>query len=423
MRRYLSHQFPNEIKTYASLLLASLASVVVITFFLQVSDEAQHIFKNLIATRPYLSFIITPLIFVGIIYIAKYYCHYVQGSGIPQLIAATDSRNKSIREQLLSFRIALGKIGFIFLAMLSGAPIGIEGPSIHIGGSIFYGFNRFIKLKRKLLIHSLIAIGGSAGLIIAFNAPIAGVLFAYEEIGRKLKKQALVLIAVVSAIVYWFAIIYRGNAAYLTDLSLHSFDLTLIWQLIPLAIITGVLGGLFAKTTLYLINKFISHSKARVIVIAIFLGLIIAIFNYLSAGQIAGSGREEVLQILNNETLGLDFVAMKYFATLTSFASTIPGGVFMPSIAIGAGIGSEVAGFYTQIDTEVIVMMAMIAYLSAVIRAPLTSTFVILEMTVSLHLLIPGLVVAFVANFISKKIFKQPIYEALADNYLKFTAK
>ena len=423
MRRYLSYQFPNEIKTYASLLLASIASVIVITFFLEVSDYAQHSFKNLIGADPYLSFIITPIVFVGIVYVAKYYCHYVQGSGIPQLIAATDSRNKSIREQLLSFRIALGKIGFIFLGMLGGAPIGIEGPSIHIGGSIFYGFNRFIKLNRKFLIHALIAIGGSAGLIVAFNAPIAGFLFAYEEIGRKLKKQALILIAIMSGIVYLFAIMYRGDANYLTNLSAYSLELTLVWQLLPLAILAGVLGGLFSKTTLFLINKFITHSKLKVIIIAVVLGFIVASFNYLSTGQVAGSGKDEVLLMLGGTGLGLDFVAMKYFATLTSLASTIPGGLFMPSISIGAGIGSEVASFYTQIDTQVIIIMAMIAYLSAVIRAPLTSVFVILEMTTTLHLLIPGLMIAFIANWISKQIFAQPIYEALADNYLKLTGK
>ena len=423
MRRYILHQLPNQPKTYLSLLLASLLAVVAIDFFLYVSDYAQHIFKSLINSKPLLSFIITPIAFVLIVYIAKYYCHYIQGSGIPQLIAATDSRNKSIREKLLSFRVAVGKIVFIFLGMLGGAPIGIEGPSIHIGGSIFYGFNRFIKLKRKLLIHALIAIGGSAGLIIAFNAPIAGFLFAYEEIGRKLRKQALILIAIMSGIVYLLAIVYRGSDTYLTDLSSHSIDLVLIWQLLPLAILAGVLGGLFSKTTLYLINKLITHSKFRVITIAIVLGFIVAIFNYLSAGQIAGSGRDEVLLMLENQTLGLDFVAMKYFATLTSLASTIPGGLFMPSISIGAGIGSEAASFYTQIDTQVIIIMAMIAYLSAVIRAPLTSVFVILEMTATLNLLIPGLIVAFIANFISKQIFKQPIYEALADNYLKLTEK
>ena len=275
---------------------------------MSVSGFSQHIFKTFIVEHPALNFIITPITFVAIIYFAKQYCHFVQGSGIPQLIAATNSHNKSIREQLLSFRVAIGKIGFIFLAMLGGASIGIEGPSIHIGGSIFYGFNQFIKLKRKLLIHSLIAIGGSVGLIVAFNTPIAGMLFAYEEIGRKLKKQALILIAIVSAMVYLFAIIYRGNTPYLGDLSSHSFDLSLIWQLLPLAIVAGFFGGLFSRATLYLIKKFIAHTKTKVIVIALLLGAIVAIFNYLSAGQIAGSGHTEVLQMLNNKALGLDFI-------------------------------------------------------------------------------------------------------------------
>ena len=423
MRRYISHQFPNELKTYISLILASLLTVVTIDFFLYSSDYAQHLFKQLIASQPELSFAITPITFVLIVYIAKYFCHYVQGSGIPQLIAANDSRNKTIRARLLSFRVAVGKIGFIFLGMLGGAPIGIEGPSIHIGGSIFYGFNRFLKLKRKLLIHSLIAIGGSAGLIVAFNAPIAGFLFAYEEIGRKLKKQALILIAAVSLLVYFLSLLYRGNTPYLANMSAYTIDYSLIWQLIPLAILAGIVGGLFSKATLYLIEKFISHTKFRVILIASLLGLIIAAFNYLSKGQIAGSGREEVLLMLAGERLGVEFVLMKYFSTLSSLASTIPGGLFMPSISIGAGIGAEIATYYTQINAEVIIMMAMIAYLSAVVRAPLTATFVILEMSASLTLIFPGLLVAFAANWVSKQIFTQPIYEALAENYLKLTQK
>lgn len=421
MKKYIAYHFPRELKTYALLILASTLTVVVVTFFLSVSEFSQHFFKTLIAKNPILSFVITPITFVSIIYFTKYYCHFVQGSGIPQLIAATDSRNKPIREKLLSFRIALGKIGFIFLAMLGGAPIGIEGPSIHIGGSIFYGFNHFIKLHRKFLIHALIAIGGSAGLIVAFNAPIAGVLFAYEEIGRNLKKQALILIAIVSGIVYFLAVYYRGNTPYLADLSSLSFDFSLIWQLLPLAIITGILGGIFSKTTLYFVHKLVINSKIRVLIMALSMGMIVGLFNYLSKGQIAGSGHAEVLQMLNNQSLGLEFVAMKYFTILTSFISAIPGGVFMPSISIGAGIGSEAANFYTQIDTQIVMIMAMIGYLSAVIRAPLTSTFVILEMTMSLHLLIPGLIIAFIANFISKQIYHQPIYEALAEKFSKKT--
>ncbi len=190
-----------------------------------------------------------------------------------------------------------------------------------------------------------------------------------------------------------------------------------------MAILAGVVGGLFSKATLYLIEKFISHTKARVILIAVFLGFIIASFNYLSKGQIAGSGRDEVILMLAGEQLGFDFVLMKYLSTLGSLASTIPGGLFMPSISIGAGIGTEASSYYTQIDSQVIIIMAMIAYLSAVVRAPLTATFVILEMSASLHLIIPGLIVAFIANWVSKQIFTQPIYEALAENYLKLTQK
>ncbi len=398
-------------------------TVIVIDFFLTYSEHAQNTFKHLISSKPYLSFVITPIVFVLVVYITKYFCHYVQGSGIPQLIIANDSRNKSIRKKLLSFRVATGKIVLIFAGMLGGAPIGIEGPSIHIGGSIFFGFNKFIKFKRKLFIHSLIAIGGSTGLIVAFNAPIAGFMFSFEEIGRKLKKQALILIAIVSGGVYLLAIIYRGNNIYLKDMSANSIDLILIWQLIPLVILSGILGGLFSKITLYLIKIFTVYTKIKVIMIALILGLIIALFNYLSKGQIAGSGHEEVLLILAGYKFGNDFIVMKYLSTLSSLASTIPGGLFMPSISIGAGIGSEMSNYYSQINPQIIIIMSMIAYLTAVIRTPLTCTFVILEMTNTLNLLIPALIIAFIANWISKQISTTPIYEALANSYLKLTQK
>jgi H+/Cl- antiporter ClcA len=169
-------------------MLASASSVLLIDFFLRASDFAQHSFKSSISGSPEMALLISPLIFLLIVTITKNYCHFVQGSGIPQAIAATQSNNKLIRDKLLSFRVAIGKIAFIFFGMLGGGSIGIEGPSIHIGSSIFYGFNRFIKQKRKLFLHAIIAIGGSAGLIVAFNAPIAGFLFAYEELGRNLKR-------------------------------------------------------------------------------------------------------------------------------------------------------------------------------------------------------------------------------------------
>lgn len=422
MKRFVLHQFPIRLQTYLAILLASLLTIIVITFFIEISEFAQQAYKSTVKENPFLSLIITPLAYVSVIYVAKFYSHRVQSSGIPQVLAALDSRNKQIRKQLLAFRIALAKIGFIFMGMLGGAPIGIEGPCIHIGSSIFYGFNRFLNLKRKIMIHSMIVIGGCAGLLVAFNSPIAAILFAFEELGRNIRKQAMILITICCIGIYLAAITYRGNKPYLSDLSSLSFDYTLIWQLIPLAIVAGLMGGLFAKIMVVLVRKFIVHTKAKVIMVALILGGIVALFNYFTGGLIAGSGKEEVLLMLESEKLGIDFLLMKYFATLTSLTSTIPGGLFMPAISIGASIGSESSAILTEINPQVVIIMAIVAYLAGTIRTPLTATFVVLEMTSTIHLILPALMVAFIASYVSTFIKKDPLYETLALNYYKISS-
>jgi H+/Cl- antiporter ClcA len=183
--------------------------------------------------------------------------------------------------------------------MLGGAPIGTEGPCIHIGSSILYGFNQFLNLSRKIMIHSMIVIGGCAGLIVAFNSPIAAMLFAFEELGRNIRKQAMILITLCCIGVYLAVIACQGNKPYLGDLSALNLYYTLIWQLIPLAIIVGLGGGLFTKIMVVLVRKFIVNTKAKVFIIALILGSTVSLFNYFSGGLIDGSGKEEVLLMLD----------------------------------------------------------------------------------------------------------------------------
>lgn len=418
-QRYIKHQLPQNPTTYLILLLASVVAVVAITFLLQISEYGEDLFRQILSHNVYLGFIITPISVVFIVYTGEKFFPFVNGSGIPQVLAATSSNNKYLRYQLLSFRIAIAKIFYIFIAALGGAPIGIGGPSVHIGASIFYGFNRYIKLKRKLLIHGLMAIGGSAGLIVAFNAPLGGFLFSYEELGRNLKKQALIIIAIISALVFLLSLIYRGNKPYLLDLSSYNLDLLIVWQLVPMIIITAITGAIFARATILLINKITAQKPVFLIILVFLLGVLIAVFNTLSDGAISGSGREEVLLMLNEGSLGLDFVVMKYLAVLTTLASSIAGGLFMPSIAIGAGIGAESASFYSQISPQIVIIMAMVGYLSAVISAPLTATFVVLEMTNTLHLMLPALVIAFGNYWLAKQINPTPLYKTLAEILIK----
>lgn len=424
MRKYLLHQLPKESKTYLALALASVLALLAISLFLWASETVQYQLKALLLDQAYWGFLLTPAVFALIIYLDKHFdSGYAGGSGIPQLLAATDSRNKRIRLLLLSFKVALSKIVFVLLAMVGGASLSFGGPSVHIGGSIFYHVAELIQLKRKLFIQALIAIGGSVGLIVAFNAPIAGVLFAYEEIGRNLRRQALVLIAITSLLVYLLFNFYQAHTPYLMDLSSLSMPLTLVWQLLPLAILLGILGGVFAKASLVLIRRFMLGDRSKLILIAALLGLVVALMNFLSNMQTSGSGHQETLLLLSGDRLGAEFALMKYLATLASFLSSIAGGLFMTSISIGAGVGAELSAWYTQIEAQVIMLLAMIAYLSAVIRAPLTATLLVLEMTNNFTLLLPGLMVALIASITSKQISAQPLYEALAENYLKLTQR
>lgn len=414
MKKYLKFHFPKKLRTYTSLFFAGVLTVIVITFFLQISEFLQYTFKYLIQQYPLFG-IFTPLMFMLAVYSVKYHYHFVSGSGIPQAFAALRSHNKSIRNKLLSFRIAIGKIALIFFAMLFGAPIGIEGPSIHIGSSIFYNFQAFINLRRKLFIHALITIGAAAGLIVAFNAPLAGLAFAYEEMGKGVKKQAFILIVAVLALVYFFAIFYRGNDPYLLDLNLK-FDFFAIFQLMPLAIFCGIFGGIFAKITIVIMQKIIIQSKIKTLSIAFILGSVVAFFNYLSMGLVAGSGHMEVMKLLGGVNIGMEFLYMKYLATLSSLVSGIPGGLFMPSISIGGAAGAMFSNF-SGLDPHLMIVFGMIAYLSAVIRAPITSVLVVIEMTSSLDLLFAGVLLALLASFVSSLIHKQPLYSALAESF------
>ena len=94
----------------------------------------------------------------------------------------------------------------------------------------------------------------------------------------------------------------------------------------------------------------------------------------------------------------------------------------MPAISIGASIGSESTSIITAINPQVLIIMAIVAYLSGTIRTPLTATFVVLEMTATLHLILPALMVAFIASYVSSFIKKEPLYETLAANYYKISS-
>jgi H+/Cl- antiporter ClcA len=265
-----------------------------------------------------------------------------------------------------------------------------------------------------MLIHNFIAVGGSLGLVLMLNTPLAGISFALEEMARGIKKQNIALLVILITLSYYLNQFFNP-AIYLTNLQV----LLEINQLLPLVlvvIICGLIGGLFAKFNLIILDKLITNNKTQFIFIILILGSIIAILNFLSKGLISGSSKAEILLILAGENLGVEFLIMKIIAVFSSLISTIPGGLFVPSISIGASFGDVITSFI-GFDSQFIILMSMVSYLAAITRTPITASLVVLEITTTLNLLPIALIVAFISNYISKFIQPKPFYFALAEKF------
>lgn len=120
----------------------------------------------------------------------------------------------------------------------------------------------------------------------------------------------------------------------------------------------------------------------------------------------------------NTGEIGTEYGYLKLLATVVSYLSGIPGGIFAPSLATGAGIGAHIAEWLVNYPYAVIVLFAMVGYFAGVVQAPITAFVIVMEMTDQHELILPLMVTAFIATGISKSICKTPIYSTLADNFL-----
>src|SRR3954467_10379210 len=189
---------------------------------------------------PYAAFILAPLGLAACSYVSGRFFRGAEGSGIPQSIAALNYPDEALRDRLLSLRTAFGKIGLTLVGLVSGASIGREGPTVQIGAAIMYSLSRFSSFPQETMKRGLILAGGAAGIAAAFNAPLAGVVFAIEEMSRSFSQRTsgIVITAVIAAGIVALSLL--GNYAYFGHTS-ATLDLRDAWNVV---IVCGTLGGL-----------------------------------------------------------------------------------------------------------------------------------------------------------------------------------
>tara|TARA_B100002052_G_scaffold298374_1_gene331679 strand:- start:328 stop:1947 length:1620 start_codon:yes stop_codon:yes gene_type:complete len=416
-----------------------------------------------------------------------------EGTGIPQAIASLHVKDGPIRSFMLSWRILIGKTVLLCLGLFSGMTIGREGPSVHVGACFMYLITKMARFPQHLVQRGLILGGGGAGIAAAFNAPVAGMIFAFEEIGRSFDKNCagtiirVVMLAsvVVVALLGWDYLFYGSINRHFGFDPMH-------WLAVPIiGCVGGFMGGLFAKSVVWGTPVVTRHVKRHPYLTAGVLGLSLAGIGLASGGDSYGSGypqarailmyrgtdyygvldvpkdasREEIFKAyrtkqgdtplismtdeLNAEQLEINdawhvlgdpqerafydewhrpegyhwsYPFMKAGGSFFSLISGIPGGLFDPSLSVGAGLGNIVADFCERIfgglDPQFCIMLFMVAYFAGVVQSPITVFVIMIEMTDARFVTLPLMICAVLAYECSHLVCRTAIYEALAEVFL-----
>jgi H+/Cl- antiporter ClcA len=347
-----------------------------------------------------------------------------EGTGIPQTIAALQQEKESDKQSLLSPKILLGKIILTTLGLFSGASMGREGPTVQVGACILFFCRKLVLLPQHVVQRGLILAGGAAGIAAAFNAPLAGIVFSIEEIGRSFDKKNLGILLIVVVIACIFCIGLFGDYWFYGQIHLSKAS-NVEWALMPVvAVCMGLLGGSFSRFIVCVYPIVMKIMFRRPIVIPMGIGLSIGLIGWLSSGQTLGTGFLEAKNMLMySEEMEWYYAPLRLLATALTLLSGIPGGLFDPSLSAGAGFGqwfTEVARNFEwakDVDSKMIMMISMACFFAAVVQSPITAVVIMVEMTDSVHATLPMLAGALIAYTMSTRICTCSIYVALASTY------
>ncbi|MEP6906622.1 MAG: chloride channel protein, partial [Pseudoxanthomonas sp.] len=251
LRRGLQPLLSREVwKRRAVLWGGAVAVALAAIFFAKLADAAFALFEHVTAISPWWSLLLTPLVFGLLAWLTQGRLRPTQGSGIPQVIASLEAPTEEFRERNLSLRMSAGKLCLTTFALLGGASVGREGPTVHVGASLMYVIGRrFGYRDPRDAAHFLLA-GGAAGIAAAFNAPLAGVVFAIEELSSRYEHRfsgTLLTSVIVGGVV---SLGLLGNYTYFGKAS-GSLPLGPGWIAVPLCgIVCGLVGGLFSRMVL-----------------------------------------------------------------------------------------------------------------------------------------------------------------------------
>ena len=365
-----------------------------------------------------IGFIVLTLVGLANGWLLSHFAPEAAGSGIPQLKTAYRKNRGQI-----SFRIVWVKFIAATLSVGGGLSLGREGPSVQLAGGLASVIGQKLKLSH-FRIRTLTACGAAAGLAAAFNAPIAAVAFVLEEIIEDLNSRTIgpILLASFVSIVTLFFL--QGTEPAFAIPAVESFN-GWVYLAVPLVAAVASLAGVgFQVSTLSWTRKIRENSSlpawSRPVVGAwINWAIACLVFYWIGRIGVLGLGHEDLTASLAGELSLVSLIVLfiaKWMATTSAYAWGNSGGIFTPTLFLGAMIGGACGqgidlGLGLDQDSQrLLTIVGMSACLGAVVRAPITSILIVFEMTHDFALVPPLMLAALVSQAISRSLCKENFY-------------
>lgn len=405
---------------------AALTGAVVVAFTLlaELASHGYGLLRSGAMAGPWLALAWTPLLTLAVLWWTRRFAPGAAGSGIPQVVRALDdTADPTEQRRLVSPAVSLHKVGLVSGGLLAGLSIGREGPTVQVGAGIMAHASRWLSPRSRIDTHDLMVAGAAAGIAAAFNTPLGGIVFALEQLTRRrgIVHSTLVISAIVLAGLV--AVSVFGSETYFGRLRVQSLSWSLLGPGLLVALACGVSGGLFARLLIASarggsgrLRAWRAHHPFRFAAACAF---VVALIGLVTAGQTAGAGYAPTRALLDGQAdmPGL-YTLLKFCATWLSAWTGVPAGVFAPSLAIGAGIGHDVATL-TGVGAEAaipLIALGMAGFLSASTQGPITAFIIVMEMVAGQSMVLSLMACSMVAAGVSR-LLSPPLYIELANSF------
>ncbi|PCE27934.1 chloride channel protein [Paraburkholderia acidicola] len=410
-------------RQYGIFWLGAIAVGLIAVLYARLIDWGYNAFRSMQHHYVWLPLLLTPAVAAAAVWLTRRFFRGAEGSGIPQVIATLHTKPGESGARLLTLEILVGKILVSFLGILGGFTIGREGPTVQVGAALMFNLRRFYPRSNALIERQLVLAGAAAGLSAAFNTPLAGIVFAIEELTRSFEARASGVLITAIIIAGVIALGLNGNYTYFgtIEIGAHFPDLLAV-AVVLTAVVTGIAGGVFGwlllNTARWIPAPLRQLHGERPVAFAALCGFIIAVVGLISGGTTFGSGYAEARGLLDgHEQLSLFYPFLKMISMVGSYLPGIPGGIFAPSLSIGAGFGNLLHTVFSGMQLQMLIALAMVGYLAAVTQSPITSFVIVMEMINGHALVISLMATALISSRVSR-LFAPPLYESLATRYM-----